>query len=82
MIGLDAKEKKGNSLLVFGLVVKKKKIIFKFLADSVFLKENFFFGCFCFLKGKKKGSCFLKRKKKRFLCFKNYVVSVLRNSVF
>ena len=57
MIGLDAKGKKkgGNSLLVFGLVVKKKKEIYflSFLADSVFLKEQKNFGCFCFLKKKK-----------------------------
>ena len=65
MIGLDAKEKKGNSLLVYGLVVKKKKIIFKFLADSVFLKEIFFFGCFCFLKGKKKGILFSEKEKNK-----------------
>ena len=57
MIGLDAKEKKGNSLLVFGLVVKKKKIsCFCFLKR----KKN---GGSCFLKGKKKRFYFVKGKK-------------------
>ena len=63
-------KKKGNSLLVFGFVVKKKKrnLFLSFLADSVFLKGKKIW-LFLFSKEKKKGILFSKRKKKRFLLF-------------
>ena len=73
MIGLDAEKKKGKFIVGvwFGCKgEKKKKFIFKILADSVFLKEKFFW-LFLFSKEKKRGSCFLKKKKISF-------VSVLR----
>ena len=68
---------------MFGFVVKKKKrnLFLSFLADSVFLKGKKFW-LFLFSKEKKKGILFSERKKKDFFCFKNSVVSVLRNSVF
>ena len=57
MIGLDAKEKKGKFIVGvwFGCKKKKKRNLFlSFLADSVFLKENFFW-LFLFSKEEKKG---------------------------
>ena len=70
MIGLDAKKKKKGKFIVgvwFGCKKKKRNLFLSFLADSVFLKEKFFW-LFLFSKEKKKGILFSEKKKKRF-CF-------------